>query len=402
MLALLGGGDDAAANYPPPAELFVDVSPVADDAADAAACLEALLRPATRLTLRARAPEEKSIKPKGGAPSSSSLEKKAAKGLMKKQPALLLKRPGAAAAARADASPPRRPFEDTPETEANPARCAAPSALANVAARAAVGDMLKTRLGDPAETLKAVASDLAAASIDGSADERAHLVCLVDAMEREIARVADARPASTPDDLTKALADDDDDDDDDASDDGGDSDADKDPAPPWPVAFFFRQNRGVCDAWLEALRADAAACAVKAGLFAAAAYHADQACADAARRYAESGEDDGDDARAAAEKRFDAALGAAALARVALGDAAACRGLKKWRADVLDDGDAWWLNAAVDARGRAFEPRFSRRRGPGPSSTTRVRSTYDPNRYPRQLPSARASDANLLPNPILR
>ena len=81
----------------------------------------------------------------------------------------------------------------------------------------------------------------------GDRAQRVNILALVDALEREMGRVAETRPSTLPDDVQVLLG-------------NNESDGEEeDNRPPWEVAFFFRQNRKVCDAWLSQIRKDAAA-----------------------------------------------------------------------------------------------------------------------------------------------
>ncbi len=119
----------------------------------------------------------------------------------------------------------------------------------------------------------------------------------------------------------------------------------EDNRPPWEVAFFFRQNRKVCDACL------------RSGSFAQASYHAAHDCSACALQLKEvrakvTQSKKTPKAEIDAVRRFEDALAVLALARTALGDGAGVRGLHRWHRDVADSSDGkrrgWWLEAAAD------------------------------------------------------
>lgn len=321
--------EDAADVIPPVEIAVIDLDTNATPAlktrhereGDARACLLALLRPATRSIANVPTPQ------KGKA----------------SRPALLLRRPG---------TPTQLDESDEEDSAAHRARAAAPAAFAQTASAHIVASLLRSCLGNPAQTLERVRTDVQAAAAKGDRSQRVNVVSLVDALEREMGRVAEARPSTLPDDVQQLLGHDDE-----ADDSDGDHDTEK---PAWEVAAFFRQNRKVCDGWLASVRFDAARCALQAGLFAQASYHAQHACAAEAQVLREvqgrkhAAQKKTGRAEMDACRRFEDALSMLALARTALGDGAGVRGLQAWHRDVADASDGkkrgWWLEAAADVR----------------------------------------------------
>ena len=281
---------------------------------DARACLLALLRPQTRVSVsKSTTPHKKGKRP----------------------PALLLRRPGT----------PPPDTDDDDDSAAHRARAAAPSAFAKTAATQIVSQLLRSCLGDPAQTLERISNDAKEAAMRGDRAQRVNILALVDALEREMGRVAETRPSTLPDDVQVLLG-------------NNESDGEEeDNRPPWEVAFFFRQNRKVCDAWLSQIRKDAAVCALRSGSFAQASYHAAHDCSACALQLKEvrakvTQSKKTPKAEIDAIRRFEDALAVLALARTALGDGAGVRGLHRWHRDVADSSDGkrrgWWLEAAAD------------------------------------------------------
>jgi len=280
---------------------------------DARACLLALLRPQTRVSVSKTTPHKKGKRP----------------------PALLLRRPGT----------PPPDTDDDDDSAAHRARAAAPSAFAKTAAAQIVSQLLRSCLGDPAQTLERISTDAKEAAVRGDRAQRVNILALVDALEREMGRVAETRPSTLPDDVQVLLG-------------NNESDGEEDDnKPPWEVAFFFRQNRKVCDAWLSQIRKDAALCALRSGHFAQASYHAAHDCAACALQLKEvrakvTQSKKTPKAEVDAVRRFEDALAVLALSRTALGDGAGVRGLHRWHRDIADSSDGkrrgWWLEAAAD------------------------------------------------------
>ena len=281
---------------------------------DARACLLALLRPQTRVSVsKSTTPHKKGKRP----------------------PALLLRRPGT----------PPPDTDDDDDSAAHRARAASPPAFAKTAATQIVSQLLRSCLGDPAQTLERISNDAKEAAMRGDRAQRVNILALVDALEREMGRVAETRPSTLPDDVQVLLG-------------NNESDGEEeDNRPPWEVAFFFRQNRKVCDAWLSQIRKDAAVCALRSGSFAQASYHAAHDCSACALQLKEvrakvTQSKKTPKAEIDAIRRFEDALAVLALARTALGDGAGVRGLHRWHRDVADSSDGkrrgWWLEAAAD------------------------------------------------------